>query len=184
MPYCEKCGASLEPNAQFCPSCGAPVTSPATSVQPGMSSSPPPPPPGYETGGMPPGTSYIGGRPLGITILAILEILGGLALLAGGAGLAAAAAFGVFGFGFAALGGLLVILGLLSFVVAFGLWTGRGWALTIGMILAIISVITNIVSIASGSFGSIFGLIIALIIIYYLTRPHVRAFFHRGPGFL
>ena len=25
MPYCEKCGAELEPEEKFCPSCGAKV---------------------------------------------------------------------------------------------------------------------------------------------------------------
>ena len=117
-----------------------------------------------------------GPRPTGITILAILEILGGLALLLGGAGLALVGA--VAGFGLAAgLGGVLFILGFGSFVVAFGLWNGRPWAWTIARALSVINIITSGISIASGGFGSIFGLLIALIIIYYLTRPHVRVYF-------
>ncbi len=26
MPYCKKCGSELEPDALFCPECGAPVS--------------------------------------------------------------------------------------------------------------------------------------------------------------
>jgi uncharacterized membrane protein (DUF2068 family) len=118
-------------------------------------------------------------RPTGITILAVLEVIGGLALLLGGAGSLAGGAIIGSG-GLAGLGAVLLILGLVSFAVAYGLWTGRGWAWTVALILSIISVIINGVSIAFGNYGSIVGLIIALIIIYYLTRPHVKAFFGKG----
>jgi hypothetical protein len=105
-----------------------------------------------------------------------LEILGGLALLLGGAGLAFLG--GILGSGLTAgLGGLLLILGLLSFVVAFGLLGGKSWAWTIALALSVISIISNGVTIAYGGTSSIIGVIISLIIIYYLTRPHVRVYF-------
>jgi hypothetical protein len=174
MPICPNCGANIaDVNAQFCPSCGAtlasvsnPTTPPPISASPSYGS------PTYGATTPP----MKGARPTGITILAVLEILGGLALLLGGAGLAIVGA--VLGSGLvAALGGLSVILGLVSFVVAYGLWTGRPWAWTIALVLGGINVLLGIVSIASGGYGSVFGLLISLIIIYYLTRPHVRVYF-------
>ncbi len=173
MAICPKCGANIpDPNAQFCPSCGAtiaPVT--GTSSSP-ISASPGHSAPTYGATSPP----MRGPRPTGITILAILEVLGGLALLLGGAGLAFLGTF--VGSGLAAgLGGVLFILGVLSFVVAYGLWNGRPWAWTVALALSVINIITSGVSIASGITSSIVGLVISLIIIYYLTRPHVRVYF-------
>jgi hypothetical protein len=136
----------------------------------------PPPPPAPYGGTTPPGEQ----RPLGITILAILAVLLGIAGLLGGLGSFTVGA--VLGSAtFSALGGVAIILGLVWFATAYGLWTGKRWGWTIALILAIISVIENAVSIAFASYASAFGLVIALIIIYYLTRPHVKAFFGRGP---
>lgn len=85
------------------------------------------------------------------------------------AGLAGAA--GVF------IGGVLIILGIVSFIVAWGLLKGKGWAWTVTVILSIISIVTGIVSLAGGNAGSIVNVIISGIIIYYLYRPHVKAYF-------
>ncbi|PUA31208.1 MAG: hypothetical protein B9J98_07360, partial [Candidatus Terraquivivens tikiterensis] len=113
-------------------------------------------------------------RPFGVTILAILEIIGGLILLGTGA------SFGVVGMmagavpyaGFVlgpiifTLVAIFVILGLLCFVIAYGLWTGKGWAWTVALVLAIIDIIFGLISLP----GGIIGIIINAIIIYYLTR--------------
>lgn len=68
MAFCSKCGAPVDPTAQFCPSCGAPVSTTPETL--------PPPSPS-------PSQSFSPGRqrPLGVTILAILAGLGGLAEL-------------------------------------------------------------------------------------------------------
>lgn len=110
-------------------------------------------------------------RPTGIVILVVLQVLGALAFLLGGA------AFLIFGGLLATLGGLLIILGLASFAVAWGLWTGKGWAWTVSLVLAALSVLLNIVGIARGDYTDIIGIIIPLIIVYYLTRPHVKVFY-------
>jgi hypothetical protein len=127
-------------------------------------------------------------RPFGVTILAILEIISGLFELGAGALLLIAAGFigglsGVSGFGgilagiFSAIGGVLIILGLLAFLIAYGLWTGQGWAWTLSLIFSIIGIILGILSLPAG----VISLIIDILIIYYLTRPHVKAFFRKGP---
>jgi len=105
-------------------------------------------------------------RPFGITIIAILAILSGLAWLAG------AAIFLIVGIGIAYLA-----IGIAFFVVAYGLWKGERWAWTITLIVSVISIILGIASIATGNVGGIITIIINAVIIYYLYRPNVKAFF-------
>jgi hypothetical protein len=127
-------------------------------------------------------------RPLGITIIAILSAIGAIFLLLGGLALVALSGFvGVaVGSGLLAglggvIGGVLVILGLLYFVIAYGFWSGKGWAWTLGVALMVISIIVNLAAVAGiGSTGSIVDIIINLVILYYLFRPHVKAFFGKG----
>ncbi len=141
-------------------------------------------------------------RPTGVTILGVLAILGGIFLLFAGTvliGLATLAsseiATGVTNAGYpglssltagtittivTVLGAVILILGILYLVYGIGFFSGKGWAWTLGIIGTILGIILNIVQIALGSFTSISGLIIGLIIIYYLTRPHVKAYFGKG----
>jgi len=129
-------------------------------------------------------------RPSGVTILAILEIISGLFELGAGALLLIAAGLigglvpeEIPGFGgilagiLSAIGIVFIILGLFAFLITYGLWTGQGWAWTLSLIFSIIGIILGILSLPAG----IIGLIIDILILYYLTRPHVKAFFGRGP---
>jgi len=129
-------------------------------------------------------------RPTGVTILAILEIigailslLGALAFFALGALVGVVPEAGIMGGLFAAVGavvgGLLLILALVGFVLAYGFWTGKGWAWILGIIFSIIGIIIGLVSII-GNPSSIIGIIINVLIIYYLTRPHVKAWFGKA----
>jgi uncharacterized membrane protein (DUF2068 family) len=80
-----------------------------------------------------------------------------------------------------AIGAVLVALAIVSFFVAYGLWKGRGWAWTVTLILSIISIVWNAITIATAAnFGGIISIIISGIIIYYLYRPHVKAYFGKG----
>jgi hypothetical protein len=145
-------------------------------------------------------------RPTGVTILAVLSILGALAFLGLGAiligvGLVigtyagtqltnsltssgysslASLGAGTIAVILTAIGAILLILGILYLAVAVGFFGGKGWAWTLGMIGYIIGIVLNIIQIGLGSISSVFGLIIGLIIVYYLTRPHVKAFFGKG----
>jgi uncharacterized membrane protein (DUF2068 family) len=151
-------------------------------------------------------------RPTGVTLIAILTIIGGILLLFGGIGLVALAPFigqinvnnsintsnsslslningtivtvpnnalFVLGGFIGILGGMLIVLGLSSFVVAWGLLKGKAWAWIVTIIITIISVVLNVISIVAGSIESIVGLIINGIIIYYLYRPSVKSYFGR-----
>ncbi len=78
-------------------------------------------------------------------------------------------------------GAVLVALAVVSFVVAYGLLKGRGWAWTISIILSIISIVWNAITlITAANFGGIISIIISAIILYYLFRPHVKAYFGKG----
>lgn len=108
-------------------------------------------------------------RPLGVTIIAVLTVIGGIAFIAIGAVLL------VVGIGFA-----LIAISIAYFVMAYGLWNGKRWAWTITLILSGIGIILGIASIAVGNVGAVFHIIINGVIIYYLYRPNVKAFFGRS----
>jgi hypothetical protein len=75
------------------------------------------------------------------------------------------------------IGGVLFVIGILDLGLAYGLWTGKGWAWIISLILAILGIIGSLFSLARGGFGAVVILILDAIILYYLTRPNVKAFF-------
>jgi hypothetical protein len=155
-------------------------------------------------------------RPLGVTIIAILQIIGGVIMLIFGIGLIILGAVvptlppSVFnqtdiqgnltaaqipippsdspmavqtflgGLGIA-FGVVLVAIAIVSFVVAYGLLKGKGWAWTVAIILSIISIVWNAITlVTAANFGGIISIIISGIILYYLFRPHVKAYFGKG----
>jgi hypothetical protein len=154
-------------------------------------------------------------RPIGVTIIAILTIISGILLLLSGVALAALGAFisvnpidtttttsssnigaQFIGIISAAVGGVLLVIGIGYLVMSYGLLKGKGWAWTITIILIIIGIVIQIVSTSIGSVftaslhnasnatsgivGSIIGIAINIVILYYLYRPHVRAYFGKA----
>jgi hypothetical protein len=156
MSYCPKCGASVDPNATFCQYCGTTISQ-SPGSQPPPSSPPPASPASYSSN---PYTTPVS-RPTGITILAILAALGGLALIVFGAVTA-----------FTGIGLIFVVIGLIEFGVAYGYWTGASW----GWYLGIIGAILDILSIVT---LNVVALLIGIIMLYYLTRPNVKVWFHK-----
>jgi hypothetical protein len=124
-------------------------------------------------------------RPLGVTIVAILMIINGIILIASGifgvstAGLLGADLGSLAG-AIAATSSIVIALGVASLIIAWGLLTGRGWAWIVTVIISIISIIMSIIAIATGNFGSIISLIINGVILYYMYRPDVKAYFGRS----
>ena len=116
------------------------------------------------------------GRPTGVTILAILEAIAGVYYLATGFNVSiyrtlVRLAFGIASIDSIFVGAALIIIGLVSLFLAWGLWTGKGWARMTALVFAILSLIVSLIS------RNLFGLVIDLIIVYYLTRPNVKQFF-------
>ena len=98
-------------------------------------------------------------RPTGVTIIAILTIINGILLLLFGIVLVALGALfsgnsmstsqaisQFFGTISAAIGGILVAIGIGYIVMFYGLLKGKGWAWTITIILLIIGIAMQIVS--------------------------------------
>ncbi len=81
------------------------------------------------------------------------------------------------GFGIA-LGAAFVPLAIVSFIVASGLLKGRGWAWTATLVLSLISMVwyAFTVAIVPSNGGRTLGVIIGAVTIYYLYRPHVKAY--------
>jgi lysylphosphatidylglycerol synthetase-like protein (DUF2156 family) len=123
-------------------------------------------------------------RPNGITVLAALEVLAGIAYLLGAVALMVAGAMipltqlpmflsplaGVFGF-------VLLILAVVSFLLAYGLFTGRKWAWFWSLVFAIIGILVVLVEAVGSLSSAITPIVLHLIVIYYLTRPYVKVFF-------
>lgn len=114
-------------------------------------------------------------RPLGVTILAVLAFIVGILGILGGIGLFA------LGGGWAALGAITLIIGILQLALGYGFWTLKPWAWMLGIALEAINIVLSIIYIARGNSvaSNIIGILIAAGIIYYLTRPQVRQAFGR-----
>jgi hypothetical protein len=132
-------------------------------------------------------------RPTGVTVVAILEVLGGISGLAagnivmsilatmsgtgGGVTGRVASGFGILGGFFAAAGGLiagiLFLAGIADFFIAYGLLKGSSSAWTLCLLLAIIGIALGIILLPIG----IISITADAVIVYYLTRPHVKQFF-------
>lgn len=127
-------------------------------------------------------------RPTGVAVLAILDLIGGiLALLVGVllVGIGGTGILSQFGYGFysgfvSLFGGIIVIVGVLALVVGWGMWTGKRWAWVLAIVLYALGILSNLGSLAGGSVSSIVGLLIYALLLWYMFRPHVKAFFGRG----
>jgi hypothetical protein len=135
---------------------------------------------------------------MGITILSILALiggvfglLGGLALIAGGA-LIGGALGGTTG---AAFGGLAFIAGVVTLGIAvadlafaYGAWTLKPWGWALGVIIALASIVWQVIGVLlSGdimanliSVNTIVTVVIWGIVLYYLNTPTVKAAFGRA----
>jgi uncharacterized membrane protein (DUF2068 family) len=128
-------------------------------------------------------------RPIGITIISLLMIIGGIILIFTGItplfigpliSLDSSSNYSTSALGsLITIGGLvLVALGIASLIVSWGLLKGKEWARTITLIISIIAIIIAIISLASSQdLTHIISIIIYGIIIYYMFTDKVKLFF-------
>jgi hypothetical protein len=165
-----------------------------TANQP-ITASAPPPAPAY-----PPNQVYqpVRRRPLGVTILAILEILGGIFELVLALGFFAIAAlinltdirqrigtsvpdwvlnnapliFGI-------LGVFFLVMAIISLVLGWAFLKGKNWARVLAIIFLVLSIIGNVLGIIGGVsiFSVLVSIALPIIIVYYLSMPRVKLWF-------
>ncbi|MBD0359829.1 MAG: hypothetical protein ICV56_03845, partial [Nitrososphaeraceae archaeon] len=96
-------------------------------------------------------------RPTGVTVIAVLVIIGGiLLLLAGIGGVAVGSLFissQIIGLGFVIIGAIILADGIGYLVVSYGLLKGKRWSWTITVVLLFIGIAIDVASIIFGSFA-------------------------------
>ena len=122
-------------------------------------------------------------RPILITILAILEFLGGLLFLIAGIVIVAGVITTADVPELAELGSIggigFIIVGLIALIIAGGFWNGWSIMWYLGVIFNAISAAFIVYTMFTGGgiVAGIIPLIIELIILFYLFRPGVKEFF-------
>ena len=128
-------------------------------------------------------------RPFGVTLLAVLQVvLGILELL--GAFVVAFVSFvipeifpHVRFFAPRSMGSGLVLaaFAFIEFVLAYGLWKGKGWAWIGSLIFAVIGLVFSAFTLfMRARVGEIIALVLNLVIMYYLMQPRVQSYFGKG----
>ena len=113
-------------------------------------------------------------RPTGVTILAILALIGGLLNLFFGGVEAVMGPMAIMGIG-------LLVVGVLQLVVAFGLFTLKGWAWMLAVVLQAIAIILNVFRMGGeNTVPVVIATLVSVGILYYLFRPHVKQAFGRS----
>jgi hypothetical protein len=117
-------------------------------------------------------------RPLLIAIIAVLNLLSGILLIVGGVIIAlgvVAVSDGDIDVGLAgsALGAFVALIGVLSLVIGYGFWQGWKFIWYLALIIWIIEIIGGILMFPIGLLWTI----IYVILVCYLFKPNVKAFF-------
>jgi hypothetical protein len=141
------------------------------------------------------------GRPVGVTILAVLNfigaalcLLGGIGMILGGGfiatmlsqqGQGSAGAAGVLAGLGAAAGVFIIIIGGVSALLGFGLWKLKGWARIVSIVLYGISGALQLLGLLGtlahfnvlALVWSVFWVAVDAFVIWYLLKPEVKAAF-------
>jgi uncharacterized membrane protein (DUF2068 family) len=134
-------------------------------------------------------------RPTGVTILAVLQIIGGIlslifgvsSLLFGGLMVASDAANTTgaeidVGPILLVAGLLALVSGLIGLIAGYGLFTLKGWGWTLALVFSVLNVIRSLLGMFQGGNvpGAIIGIVISGLIIYYLMTPTVKRAFGKA----
>ncbi|MEM4311191.1 MAG: hypothetical protein QXX95_02240 [Nitrososphaerales archaeon] len=118
-------------------------------------------------------------RPLGLTLLSLLIALLGTISLIGSIVLLYFSFSNSSSSPFLILSLLLLLIGSSYLVLAYGVWVGKSWAWTVTAIFTIFGSLFNFISliVLFINFFNLIALILNLLILYYIFRPKVKAFF-------
>ncbi len=137
-------------------------------------------------------------RPIGVTILAILEVLGGILLLFGALGMFAIGAvinsqdlisqlgtdvpqwfLDLSPWVFVAIGAVMLIFAIVAFILAWGFLKGKKWAWILGVIFAVLQIISGVFSLFTSGASGIISLVIPILILVYLMMASTKAWFNQ-----
>jgi type IV pilus assembly protein PilA len=179
---CPHCGAEVPAGNRFCPSCRKRVVAPSAGFDggaPGGGSSGPPssgaprfqrPQPPSAVPYAPAGTPAVEiRRPGVVTLLAVLNMVGGLFLVLAGAGVGVLAVASRDRSSVAALvlmAGLYLVLGLVDLAAGIGLWSLKEWGRQLQIVIS-----------AIGLLGFPCGTLISILVLVYLLKPGVKLLF-------
>ncbi len=123
-------------------------------------------------------------RPTGVVVLGTLYIIAGLVWLI------FAIVFGVISSGLLGgtfsgggeivvgiIAGIATIAAAFEFIIAAALFSGKNWGRIIVIVFAIIDMIAQLASIAAANFFAFVFIILDLVVLYYMWRPHVIEYF-------
>lgn len=158
MTFCPSCGKEFTADENFCSGCG----------KPRFSQTP----------------SYVA-RPTGITILGILQIIAGIVLIISATMVGTMSGmmgnYSYFGAMASVVGGaitaVLAVLAGFSFLIASALFSGKKWSRTIVVVFSLVNLVMEAASMTVGNIFGIGGIILNGIVLYYMWRPHVIAYF-------
>ena len=109
---------------------------------------------------------------MGVTILAILQIIGGvLGLVLGIMALMVASLLGIFGFLLVIVAGVATLFAILGLIVGWGLWSLKSWAWMFALIINIINLVLALLQF------DVISMIIPLIIVIYLQQGEIKSTF-------
>jgi len=123
-------------------------------------------------------------RPTGVVVLGTLYIIAGIVWLI------FAIVFGVISSGLLGgtfsgggeivvgiIAGIATIAAAFEFIIAAALFSGKNWGRIIVIVFAIIDLIAELSSIVVGNFFAFVFIILDLVVLYYMWRPHVMEYF-------
>ena len=135
-------------------------------------------------------------RPLGITIISILDMLFGIvAILSGVVLVILGSLIRYFPFNElhainlnhqmisltmllgGVLGAILLIFGFIGILVGYFLWKGREFTRILHIVLSLLGILSGLLSMYNNVGPGLLSIIVNSIIIYYLTRSYVKIFF-------
>jgi len=127
------------------------------------------------------------GRPLGVTLIAVvLAISGVINILFGLVGMDIIKLdLGRLGPGLHVLGASALVSGVLSLIVSWGMFTTAGWAWLLTVVVMVVRIAVDAWSIITHGVGSTVGgtalvsLVFSAVILWYFNRPNVRSAFGR-----
>jgi hypothetical protein len=120
--------------------------------------------------------------PVGAAILGFMALLAGVVDIVHGLRLLGVVTFGPaeLGSGFAASGAFALIIGLAWVTLGYAFWTVQAWAWLVGMILALLGIVSAIfVLFETGSLAAGLGVaLLPLVVIWYLQQADIKATFN------